>query len=506
MSYASSLEQDRQPILDAMAQWDSENTQVELPFPDAGVNAGNWNEDLSEEQIANLVALGKNPELHIQGQTSQSYRRWLDKQLDIVDQAWGGGPEELWDYMAGDVSEQNFLENYISEIPSLKPEEPGFLADIAPLLSVMAFIPPLAPFAKAAQVAISLSQGQVGLGDVLNIAGIANFNPLADITTQLNEAIGVADTPFAITSNTVNTLANGDVEGAAAAYAIGAAAAAVNSNLLTQAEEDATIKYVASGDIDDLLDAELLDVEQSYFHIGDSVVNSLAEGDIEGAILDYVNVGMIPEIDLDSGIGESLANLGEAVFQPVIAALGPVGDAIGSVGSAIDDGITQRVIGGVKAAAEPLTTLVTDVGDLAQQNILDPLEDFASTVGETALGAVTTGGDVLADVGEPIKEAIITGGDVLADVGEPIKEAIITGGDVLADVGEPIIGAVGDGLAAADDLISEALPSFNLDFSQIAGLFNMPQVSSTTTPTRTTDTLFADYGDRFKYTTEITTA
>ena len=502
-----SLEQDRQPILDAMAQWDSGNTQVELPFPDAGVNAGNWNEDLSEEQIANLVALGKNPELHIQGQTSQSYRRWLDKQLDIVDQAWGGGPEELWDYMAGDVSEQNFLENYISEIPSLKPEEPGFLADIAPLLSVMAFIPPLAPFAKAAQVAISLSQGQVGLGDVLNIAGIANFNPLADITTQLNEAIGVAGTPFAITSNTVNTLANGDVEGAAAAYAIGAAAAAVNSNLLTKAEEDATIKYVASGDIDDLLDAELLDVEQSYFHIGDSVVNSLAEGDIEGAILDYVNVGMIPDIDLDSGIGESLANLGEAVFQPVIAALGPVGDAIGAVGSAIDDGITQRVIGGVKAAAEPITTLVTDVGDLAQENILDPLSAFASTVDDEGtqrvIGGVKAAGDVLADVGEPIKEAIITGGDVIADVGEPAIKAISDAGSAVNDFAQPAIDAVSDGLAAADDLISEALPSFNLDFSQIAGLFDMPQVSSTTAPTRTTDNLF---GDLFKYTTEITRA
>jgi len=315
------------------------------------------------------------------------------------------------------------------------------------LMRVASFIPsPFQPFAQGYVAITGVSDGDVTLSDALALAGVANFNPLAGLDNPLE---GFTD--------------------------------GVNSALGIDAE--------------------------SAFALTDDVLLNLAEGDLKGAALSYADADMLPDLDGDSAIGDILASFDDNVLQPVRAALGPVGDAIGAVGSAIDDGITQRVIGGVKAAAEPLTTLVTGFGDSAQENILDPLSAFASTVDDEGtqrvIGGVKAAGDVLADVGEPIKEAIITGGDVLAEIGEPIKEAIITGGDALADVGEPIIGAVGDGLAAADDLISEALPSFNLDFSQIAGLFDMPQVSSTTAPTRTTDNLF---GDLFKYTTEITRA
>ena len=147
-------------------------------------------------------------------------------------------------------------------------------------------------------------------------------------------------------------------------------------------------------------------------------------------------------------------------------------------------------------AVEPLTSLVSDLGDVAQTEILDPLAAFGSDFEDGA-------SDLLTDVAQPIEQAAVAVGDTIADVAEP---AIETVSDAIADVVEPAIETVSDALSAAEDAVSEAIPSTSidlpsLDLSIIAQLFDMPAVSFRDDPTRTTESLF---GDLFKFKTEIT--
>ena len=124
---------------------------------------------------------------------------------------------------------------------------------------------------------------------------------------------------------------------------------------------------------------------------------------------------------------------------------------------------------------------MSDLGDVAQAEILDPLAAFGSDFEDGA-------------------------SDLLTDVAQPIEQAAVAVGDTIADVAEPAIETVSDALAAAEDVVSEAIPSTSinlpsLDLSMIAQLFDVPAVSFRDDPTRTTESLF---GDLFKFKTEIT--
>ena len=402
--------------------------------------------------------------------TRAEYEKYLADNARTLELA-EAGQDDLWDYVVEPVAFEDFT------VTGIKPyEEFNLLEGISPILAVIsAFIPPLAPFAKAAQLAISVSDGDIGLGDFLNIAGAVGFNPLASLTEQVNEVMGIAGTPLAITDSTVNALANGDSERALADWALNAGASAVNRGL--QNNIDADRARDASGlAIDDG------SYDTSAFNIGDSVVDSLVEGDLKGALLDYVNTGMLSDINID-------LNLPDFSVPPVLAA----------VAAAVDDYGIQPVVQAGSAlndAVEPLTSLVSDLGDVAQTEILDPLAAFGSDFEDGA-------SDLLTDVAQPIEQAAVAVGDTIADVAEP---AIETVSDAIADVVEPAIETVSDALSAAEDAVSEAIPSTSinlpsLDLSMIAQLFDMPAVSFRDDPTRTTESLF---GDLFKFKTEIT--
>ena len=394
--------------------------------------------------------------------TRAEYEKYLSDTARTLELA-EAGQDDLWDYVVEPVAFEDF------KVTGIAPyEEFNLAAEVAPVLAVIsAFIPPLAPFAKAAQFAISASDGDIGLGDVLNIAGAVGFNPLASLTEQVNEVMGIAGTPLAITDSTVNALANGDSERALADWALNAGASAVNRGL--QNNIDADRARDASGlAIDDG------SYDTSAFNIEDSVVDSLVEGDLKGALLNYVNTGMLSDINTD-------LNLPDFSVPPVLAA---IGDAVGAVGAAVDDYGIQPVVQAGSAlndAVEPLTSLVSDLGDVAQAEILDPLAAFGSDFEDGA-------------------------SDLLTDVAQPIEQAAVAVGDTIADVAEPAIETVSDALAAAEDVVSEAIPSTSinlpsLDLSMIAQLFDVPAVSFRDDPTRTTESLF---GDLFKFKTEIT--
>ena len=394
--------------------------------------------------------------------TRAEYEKYLSDTARTLELA-EAGQDDLWDYVVEPVAFEDF------KVTGIAPyEEFNLAAEVAPVLAVIsAFIPPLAPFAKAAQFAISASDGDIGLGDVLNIAGAVGFNPLASLTEQVNEVMGIAGTPLAITDSTVNALANGDSERALADWALNAGASAVNRGL--QNNIDADRARDASGlAIDDG------SYDTSAFNIEDSVVDSLVEGDLKGALLNYVNTGMLSDINTD-------LNLPDFSVPPVLAA---IGDAVGAVGAAVDDYGIQPVVQAGSAlndAVEPLTSLVSDLGDVAQAEILDPLVAFGSDFEDGA-------------------------SDLLTDVAQPIEQAAVAVGDTIADVAEPAIETVSDALAAAEDVVSEAIPSTSinlpsLDLSMIAQLFDVPAVSFRDDPTRTTESLF---GDLFKFKTEIT--
>ena len=254
--------------------------------------------------------------------TRAEYEKYLSDTARTLELA-EAGQDDLWDYVVEPVAFEDF------KVTGIAPyEEFNLAAEVAPVLAVIsAFIPPLAPFAKAAQFAISASDGDIGLGDVLNIAGAVGFNPLASLTEQVNEVMGIAGTPLAITDSTVNALANGDSERALADWALNAGASAVNRGL--QNNIDADRARDASGlAIDDG------SYDTSAFNIEDSVVDSLVEGDLKGALLNYVNTGMLSDINTD-------LNLPDFSVPPVLAA---IGDAVGAVGAAVDDYGIQPVV------------------------------------------------------------------------------------------------------------------------------------------------------------------
>lgn len=189
------------------------------------------------------------------------------------------------------------------------------------------------------------------------------------------------------------------------------------------------------------------------FRITDDVIAELAQGDVEGAALEYANTGMLPDIDTDSAIGDVLAAFDDTVLQPLSQfgneLLDPLQDVIDPITGALaglDDAAIQPVISGIEAA-----------GSIADDAVIQPVVQAASAIDD--------------------------------------------------NVTQPIAQAAG----ALEDVVSEAIPSTSIDLpevniSRIAQLFNglqginVPAVTFSDSPS-TTESLF---GDLFKFDTEIT--
>jgi hypothetical protein len=208
------------------------------------------------------------------------------------------------------------------------------------------------------------------------------------------------------------------------------------------------------------------------FRITDDVTAELAQGDIEGAALEYANTGMLPDIDTDSAIGDALATFDDTVLQPLSQfgneLLDPLQDVI--------DPITGALAGLDDAAIQPVISAVEAAGSIADDTVIQPV-----------ISAVEAAGSVADD-----------------EVIQPIVQAASAIDD---NVTQPIVQAAGD----LEDVVSEAIPSTSIDLpevniSRIAQLFNglqginVPAVTFSDSPS-TTESLF---GDLFKFDTEIT--
>ena len=223
------------------------------------------------------------------------------------------------------------------------------------------------------------------------------------------------------------------------------------------------------------------------FRITDDVTSELAQGDVEGAALEYANTGMLPDIDTDSAIGDVLAAFDDTVLQPLSQfgneLLDPLQDVI--------DPITGALAGLDDSVIQPLIAGITSAGSIAGNAIIQPAVQAASVVDDSVIQPVISG---IGTAGSIVDDAVI----------QPVVQAASAIDD---NVTQPIAPAAG----ALEDVVSEAIPSTSIDLpevniSRIAQLFNglqginVPAVTFSDSPS-TTESLF---GDLFKFDTEIT--
>jgi hypothetical protein len=289
---------------------------------------------------------------------------------------------------------------------------------------------------------------------------------------------------------------------------------------------------------------------ESAFALTDDVLVNLAEGDLQGAALDYANADMV-DVDLDSSIGNALASLDDNVIQP-IASLGNelldpftgVLEPLSDIGSGINDAaqplieaassVEDAVVAtgdAIQTVADPIIDPIVAMGDVVQENIIDPAVQLASNFEDAARTPITAVGDAIQTVADPVIQAVNTVGDAAQEniidpvvaVGDVVQDVVIDPvvavGDVVQDV---VIDPIVDVAAQVEDVVSEAIPSLpdtpdlsdieypdiNIptpDLSFIPTLFSDLLASTGTTATDTTDmkSLFSD--DLFKFKNEIIT-
>ena len=293
-----------------------------------------------------------------------------------------------------------------------------------------------------------------------------------------------------------------------------------------------------------------LGLADSAFALTDDVLVNLAEGDLQGAALDYANADMV-DVDLDSSIGNALASLDDNVIQP-IASLGNelldpftgVLEPLSDIGSGINDAaqplieaassVEDAVVAtgdAIQTVADPIIDPIVAMGDVVQENIIDPAVQLASNFEDAARTPITAVGDAIQTVADPVIQAVNTVGDAAQEniidpvvaVGDVVQDVVIDPvvavGDVVQDV---VIDPIVDVAAQVEDVVSEAIPSLpdtpdlsdieypdiNIptpDLSFIPTLFSDLLASTGTTATDTTDmkSLFSD--DLFKFKNEIIT-
>ena len=113
------------------------------------------------------------------------------------------------------------------------------------------------------------------------------------------------------------------------------------------------------------------------FRITDDVIAELAQGDVEGAALEYANTGMLPDVDADSAIGDVLASFDDTVLQPLSQfgneLLDPLQDVVDPITGAlagIDDAVIQPVIQGAGALEDVVSEAIPSTSiDLPDVNI-----------------------------------------------------------------------------------------------------------------------------------------
>jgi|SaaInlV_100m_DNA_5_1039725.scaffolds.fasta_scaffold08657_3 hypothetical protein len=113
------------------------------------------------------------------------------------------------------------------------------------------------------------------------------------------------------------------------------------------------------------------------FRITDDVTSELAQGDVEGAALEYANTGMLPDIDTDSAIGDVLAAFDDTVLQPLSQfgneLLDPLQDVIDPITGALaglDDVAIQPVVQAAGALEDVVSEAIPSTSiDLPEVNI-----------------------------------------------------------------------------------------------------------------------------------------